>query len=224
MAEEGTRFHQRCFSLLSVLFALGNRNKYLGAKIVSLPIAYYPLTNQTQVPSPSIRGIGSCEWEGLSIISKLFIQETGSYFHTRLASSNDLNPRATQFVSISVTVSFEMAPLVLYFFNSHLSYNVPQANDNVLETLTWMKRLFATDSKPLFLLAGDLNVEPHETPYHTLISSKMLNDVWTALEGTDPGLTYPTTGPKKRIDYILTSPDLTKLVRFFIFLRTFLVP
>jgi endonuclease/exonuclease/phosphatase family metal-dependent hydrolase len=51
------------------------------------------------------------------------------------------------------------------------------------------------------LLFGDLNAPPNAPELQPLLQT--LRDAWPASAG--PGLTYPSTNPVKRIDYVLTS-------------------
>jgi endonuclease/exonuclease/phosphatase family metal-dependent hydrolase len=52
------------------------------------------------------------------------------------------------------------------------------------------------------ILLGDLNAQPHHAELQPLFDA--LPDAWSG----GGGLTYPALAPDRRIDYVLTSPDV----------------
>ena len=86
-------------------------------------------------------------------------------------------------------------------FNTHLDYRAdPRVRH--LQVAATMARLDAV-SGPIVLM-GDLNAPPDAAELVPLFGR--LRDAWPA--GPDAGFTYPANVPVRRIDYILTSPDL----------------
>jgi endonuclease/exonuclease/phosphatase family metal-dependent hydrolase len=53
------------------------------------------------------------------------------------------------------------------------------------------------------ILVGDLNAEPDDPEVQALTS--VYTDTWTAAGDGGAGLTYPSEGPTKRIDFVLTT-------------------
>jgi len=79
---------------------------------------------------------------------------------------------------------------------------------NVSQTMEYIRR-FSEISKGYYLLAGDFNMEPGSNPINLLDNSNDFKDLWSHLWGTQSqGLTFPSTKPIKRIDYIYVSPTL----------------
>lgn len=86
-------------------------------------------------------------------------------------------------------------------YNTHLQHNDAAER---LEQTEAIKRLIGEHNGPAVLL-GDLNALPGAPEIRTLLAD--LVDTWDA-GGAGDGFTYPSAAPNRRIDYILTSPDV----------------
>lgn len=86
-------------------------------------------------------------------------------------------------------------------YNTHLQHDSQPLR---LEQAGAVRDLITARSGP-YLLMGDLNATP-EAPEVTHLTEAM-TDTWDAV-GTGPGYTYGATNPTKRIDYVLSSPDI----------------
>jgi len=126
-------------------------------------------------------------------------------------NSGDLNPRITQFVCVDLNNASGQEKL-MYFFNTHFAYDLTDANSNATKTIAYMKRIIP-NGETNYLMAGDLNAEPGSYPIQLLRNSNIMIDLWEHMWATVPGLTFPSTGPTKRIDYFWTSPTLANLCK-----------
>lgn len=86
-------------------------------------------------------------------------------------------------------------------YNTHLQHDSQQLR---LEQAAAVRELMAGRHGPS-LLMGDLNATP-EAPEITRLT-EVLVDTWEKV-GAGPGYTYDATNPTKRIDYVLSSPDV----------------
>ncbi len=98
--------------------------------------------------------------------------------------------------------------------NTHLD---SQEDDSArIAAVMELKPILARYSSRPMLLLGDLNDEPGSKAIGEL--SQVMNDTWSQ-SGRGNGYTYPSTSPKKRIDYVFNlrqkTPDsLSALVQF----------
>jgi len=198
-----------------VLAALQARDQYRGAFHVHTPVEQIPLAPENQgynVTSPAALSPtrNTIEWEGLSIISRVWIKETGCLWLTAPDKiDGDRNTRGTQYAAIDLNHGVG-APLLLYLFNTHFAYTELDALQNVQDTINFIKR-FETISNGNYLLAGDFNMEPGSGPINLLYQSPDFVDMWFRIWGTQaPGLTFPASRPIKRIDYVFVSPAISK--------------
>lgn len=90
----------------------------------------------------------------------------------------------------------------LTFYNTHLTHNSASGRAEQAEVVNEALR----DAGGSAILVGDLNAEP-SSPEYGLFTS-LLGDVWPVV-GEGPGYTIDPEDPDRRIDYILTSPDIT---------------
>jgi len=158
-----------------ILALLHSKKKYVEANIVTQPAMQY-----------EPHGF----WEGLSIISKFDIMETGTMFHTLIHNPVDLNKRITQY---AVIVADE---LIFFIFNTHFSYNELNLRSNIGELMNYTERF---QGYPLLLL-GDMNTVPQNENIHKL-TMEGFKDIWVQRNHGKNGFTYPSKDPVKRIDY-----------------------
>jgi endonuclease/exonuclease/phosphatase family metal-dependent hydrolase len=84
----------------------------------------------------------------------------------------------------------------LSIFNSHYSWVYAQAASNVDEALTYMGETHGPA-----LLVGDLNTMP-ESDLMQRLTAAGWTDVWAHLRPHDPGYTFESNRPDRRIDYV----------------------
>ena len=158
-----------------ILSQLQSKNKFLDAKIITQPAMHYQANGF---------------WEGLTIISKNDIMETGSIFHSHIHNQKDMNKRVTQYSAI---VSNN---LVFFLFNTHFSYDEMNLRSNIGEVMSYTDR-FA--GYPMILL-GDMNATPNNENIHKLTMQGFI-DIWNKLNPKNDGFSYPSKEPIKRIDF-----------------------
>lgn len=158
-----------------ILIQLQSRNNFIDAKIITQPAMHYKSNGF---------------WEGLSIISKDDIIETGAIFHSYIKNSADINRRVTQY-SVAISDNF-----VFFLFNTHFSHNEMNLRSNIGEVMSYTER-FA--EYPLILL-GDMNATPQNENIHKLTMQGFI-DIWNKLNPNINGFTYPNSDPAKRIDF-----------------------
>ena len=86
--------------------------------------------------------------------------------------------------------------------STHLSYEELQPR---LAQARLLRQMITDDARPT-VLAGDFNAGPDDAAMLPL--TEVLTDVWAAV-GSGPGATFPADHPEVRIDYVLTTQDLT---------------
>lgn len=135
---------------------------------------------------------------GLAILSKSDIIRQENHMLSRMSTQSEepgllLMPGFPE-------ITIEKEGIEIHIFNTHLDYRgdpmvrIAQAE----ETLEIMN---AVDGP--IILAGDLNARPDAEELSPLFHR--LEDVWTQKESGDPGFTFPSDQPDRRIDYILHS-------------------
>jgi len=180
-----------------------------GSSIVTQPTMYYPLNGDDVPLPPGVDALnpGGTRWEGSSIISRRRILETGTRFLTRTTYCQDANLRATQMASFDITSSeprFRHATRhahlgehnILYVFNAHFGLEGPCLLTNVQETMEYMN---VYRHSPV-LLVGDMNAQPDHPAIKQLAAAGYV-DLWQKLYPTQPGYTFSSDFPVKRIDY-----------------------
>ena len=95
-----------------------------------------------------------------------------------------------------------LASPALSLFNSHFSWVYRQAASNLEEGLTYMRQIGGPA-----LLVGDLNNTP-DSDLMQRLTAEGWTDVWAYLRPRDPGYTFESHAPDKRIDYIWARGDL----------------
>ncbi|WP_068402508.1 endonuclease/exonuclease/phosphatase family protein [Kribbia dieselivorans] len=88
------------------------------------------------------------------------------------------------------------------FFNTHLTHNSTPGRLAQAKVVNDIVTATTTPS----VLVGDLNARPDSAEYPVFTS--VLSDVWPVV-GEGLGYTFDSDDPKGRIDYILTSSDVT---------------
>lgn len=88
------------------------------------------------------------------------------------------------------------------FYNTHLTHNDAPARSAQFAVANEVIAEHGGTS----ILVGDLNDTPESAAYR--VFTERLSDVWATV-GEGPGYTIPPENPDRRIDYILTSQDIT---------------
>jgi len=96
----------------------------------------------------------------------------------------------------------------VHVFNTHFSMSAPARRHNAREVFEFVKE--HSGSEPAILM-GDLNAEPNTPEIRFLIGEETLAgtsagdfyDCWTAVHPHEPGFTYGSGAPVRRIDYVL---------------------
>jgi endonuclease/exonuclease/phosphatase family metal-dependent hydrolase len=172
----------------------------------SLSIAQYydPLTME---PVDRVTSV----WEGVAVLSAERPRFAGTLNLKKPALSEDNNLRVTQRVDIPSSSSQSGGHSGsgggggLALFNVHFSTDPIELQSNLRETLVWMRQ------RPLHCLcAGDMNALP--PAISPLFAREKYVDVWTALHPNEPGFTFSSVLPLKRIDYVWVPEQLVKSV------------
>lgn len=134
---------------------------------------------------------------GLAILSKSDIIRQENHPLSRLSTQSE-EPGLQQMPGFP-QITIEKGGMEIHIFNTHLDYRGdPMVRiAQVAETLEIMDSVDAP-----IVLAGDLNARPDAPELSPLFNR--LDDVWMQKEG-DPGFTFPSDQPDRRIDYILHS-------------------
>jgi len=126
---------------------------------------------------------------GEGILSKYSFERT---FNNPLPHSAQHEPRSAIEVHVRIISGDE-----IIFIGTHLDHTRDQA-DRVAQTKK-LNELFAQNTTPT-ILAGDLNSTPESDPM------KILFEKWTDAASTNPQFTFPSSEPRRRIDYVLFLP------------------
>jgi len=191
-----------------ILLELNNRGEFLESFMVTQPVMYYPhsLTGKLgyhyyPLPARLAPDNQPYYWEGLSIISKRRIIETGNYFLTQSSDCDNDNRRVTQYAKI------ENGAKPIYIANIHFSGQAC-LKQNVKETLGFLQPFIK--SAPVMIL-GDFNARP-DNPVLNDFRKIGMTDVWYKLRPNEDGYTCATTGsPVKdqRIDFVWANAPIT---------------
>lgn len=137
---------------------------------------------------------------GLAILSEYPILSAENHDITRLStqSASPTPEPAPGFPEVVLNVR----GVKVHFYDTHLDYRAdPTVRRMQVDD---MLEIMAEDDGPK-VLAGDLNAPPEAPELARLF--EVMNDSWMA-QGDGSGYTYPAGNPTKRIDYVLTSPDV----------------
>lgn len=126
---------------------------------------------------------------GEGILSKYSFNQTKTY---PLPALPEHEPRA----ALAVNVTFPFAEEIL-FVGTHLDHARDQA-DRISQAKK-INEIFTGIKSPA-ILAGDLNAMPESA------SIKILTQFWSDASASNPEPTFPSSEPKRKIDYIMFYP------------------
>lgn len=126
---------------------------------------------------------------GEGILSRFSFKET---LNNPLPHSPRNEPRAALEVLVELPSGDEIV-----FIGTHLDHTRDQT-DRIAQAKR-LNRLFKKYKKPT-ILAGDLNAAPESEPMGILFR------VWTDASAQNPQPTFPSSSPRRRIDYVLVRP------------------
>lgn len=140
---------------------------------------------------------------GIAILSRYPILSAENHWITRL-STQVPNPQpepAPGFPEIVVNVFGAH----VHVYSTHLDYRGdPTVRQmQVADTL----RIMSEDQGQRQILLGDFNARPNAPELAPLW--EYVADGWAMANGAEPGFSYPTSAPDRRIDYITVSPRVT---------------
>ena len=138
---------------------------------------------------------------GLAILSRFPITDATNHALTRLPTAPPGDTVRREMPGFpGVTLDIRGVPL--RFFNTHLDYRPDPAvrEIQVRETV----RILESLDGPIILL-GDLNASPGSPELLPLL--RIFRDAWE-VGGVGDGYTFPAIVADRRIDYILTTPDI----------------
>jgi endonuclease/exonuclease/phosphatase family metal-dependent hydrolase len=137
---------------------------------------------------------------GLAVLSRRPIVAFTNHVIPRLSTqTTDTEPQPLPGFLDAVV---DVAGARVRVFNTHLDYRAdPRVRS--LQVTAMLERLRAVSGRGV--LMGDLNAPPAAAELAPLL--RLLNDVWPNAAGA--GFTYPASAPVRRIDYILTTKDIT---------------
>ncbi|MDQ1128674.1 endonuclease/exonuclease/phosphatase family protein [Microbacterium sp. SORGH_AS_0888] len=92
----------------------------------------------------------------------------------------------------------------LRVFNTHLTH---QSEQGRLDQAAVLNEKAASAGMPA-VLVGDLNSQPDSAEYD--VFTQVLSDAWPVV-GDGPGYTFDSANPRERIDYALTSSEVTPI-------------
>ena len=127
---------------------------------------------------------------GEGILSNYSFTQTKNY---SLSCSPGHEPRA----ALSVTISLPGSEII-QFVGTHLDHTRDQT-DRVSQAKQ-INEIFSQQTIPT-ILAGDLNAQPGSDPIN------ILTEFWTDGTAKNPQPTFPSSDPKKKIDYIMFFPE-----------------
>lgn len=136
---------------------------------------------------------------GVALLSKYPVVAFTNHAITRLSTQSDGAPPAPLPGFLEATVDVHGTHVRV--FNTHLDYRPDPATRR--QQVAEMLAVIGEPATPT-LLFGDMNAGPDAPELQPLFTR--LRDSWGT--GADPGLTYPSTAPVKRIDYVLTSSHI----------------
>lgn len=105
---------------------------------------------------------------------------------------------------LEALLDVEGQPVRIY--NTHLQHNSPDEPRGREQRVLQIERVLAEidEEREPHVLMGDVNAEPRDPEFAQL--ADRFTDAWSRGQGT--GATIPSSGPNRRIDYVLTSRDI----------------
>ncbi len=149
---------------------------------------------QVYVPFPRVD-------EGLTVLTR---EEPTTVYTARLRRFPRERQDENQRICLGMTIRIRDEEADLY--NTHFSLSPVARVANAADVLRFVDR--HSGRRPA-ILAGDLNAEPGSEPLLTLTGSGTsagmtgFVDVWRSVHPDEPGFTYSSDGPVRRIDYLL---------------------
>lgn len=126
---------------------------------------------------------------GEGVLSRYSFKETRN---NPLPHSPGNEPRAALEILVELPSGDEIV-----FIGTHLDHTRDQT-DRIAQAKR-LNRLFKRNKKPT-ILAGDLNATPESEPMRIFFR------FWTDASARDPQPTFPSSSPRRRIDYVLFRP------------------
>lgn len=157
------------------------------AKSMDLVTRLGYLTNMLPLFGKAMKYDGGEYGEG--ILSRFSFKET---LNNPLPHSQRNEPRAALEAVVELPSGDE-----IIFIGTHLDHTRDQA-DRIAQAKR-INRLFKKNKKPT-ILAGDLNATPESEPMRILFR------FWTDASARNPLPTFPSSEPRRRIDYVLFRP------------------
>lgn len=108
--------------------------------------------------------------------------------------------RADENHRICLSVSLDRGGQTVHVFDTHFSLDPAARLSNARELAETVEREAGADPA---VVMGDLNAEPQSPEILHLTTEAGFRDIWPAARGDDPGYTYASFNPVRRIDYIL---------------------
>jgi endonuclease/exonuclease/phosphatase family metal-dependent hydrolase len=200
-----------------ILYALNQKGEYLGSEIMTQPVMYYldkkVIAPYYPLPSAESSAGFFVEWEGLSIISKKHVVETGTRFLSIVDKSSDANKRSVKYIAFDAGDGS-----LFYVFDCHYSFDKgTNFNQNVSETIDYMSAFAGSPC----LLMGDMNMPDTNQDAFQPFYDANYYDLWSLLHSEEPvenGYTDESDNLFQRIDYIwansaLPQSKVTSIVR-----------
>jgi endonuclease/exonuclease/phosphatase family metal-dependent hydrolase len=137
---------------------------------------------------------------GVALLSKYAVVSFENRIITRL-STQEQNPVPSPMPGLLDAI-IEVGETRVRVLNTHLDYRADPSvrARQVADILTYLD-----GDAGCTILMGDMNAEPNASEIRPLLTR--LHDAWSV--NSSPGLTYPAEDPKKRIDYVLVSKELS---------------
>ncbi|MFA5039251.1 MAG: endonuclease/exonuclease/phosphatase family protein [Candidatus Omnitrophota bacterium] len=134
--------------------------------------------------------------KGQALISRIPLVFSDSRQLTRRPGHADQDKR------IVLAAQVETKAGTLRIFNVHFSWIREQAEDNIIETLNFLRRF-----KGMALVVGDFNASENSGLLDSFAESGWV-DVWNILRKNERGFTFESHEPCLRIDYALANKSL----------------
>lgn len=133
---------------------------------------------------------------GVGILSKHPIVQAENHEIMRLSTQNTepIPEPAPGFLQADIDID----GAIVSFFVTHLDYR-PDPYVRIMQISDMLRIMSASNYS---VLMGDMNANPDAKELSPLFEK--FQDVWE-IQGDDPGYTYPSNNPSKRIDYIFAS-------------------